>query len=137
MPLERLRGDDKLAELPLQHLMQEYQQCHAAQRKTGVLVLAAWLVKLFRPGYTGERMMSDVVDILGTSGPVALGELALRSSESPRELVATLLELKSQGLVQITGRHSVDLSNLSEEEITTDSDTLIGVTRRAFATGGF
>ena len=99
-------------------------------------MLASWVAKSFR-AEAGYSDMSDVIDILGTSGAVGLDELSLRSSENHIELAATLEDLQSRGLIQVTGPHPERLSELTESEIRNGSQTIIRLTRRAFAAGGF
>ncbi len=76
--------------------------------------------------------MSDLVEILKSSGPVSLDELNLRSSDTPEELTTKLEVLRRQGMIQVTGPHAETLSALEPQEIEADSDTFVSLTRSAF-----
>ena len=76
--------------------------------------------------------MQDLLDILKSSGPVSLDELNLRSSNSPEELAAKIENLERRGMVHVTGPHAGSLSSLGPEEIESDADTVVTVTRNAF-----
>jgi hypothetical protein len=45
----------------------------------------------------------SVVDLLQSSGPIALNELVMRMSEGPQEAVTALRKLQSEGRVSISG----------------------------------
>jgi hypothetical protein len=45
----------------------------------------------------------SVVDLLQSSGPIALNELVMRLSEGPQEAVAAIKILQSEGMVSISG----------------------------------
>jgi hypothetical protein len=76
--------------------------------------------------------MSDLVELLSSSGPVSLDELSLRSSDDPQDLAVKVNNLKRRGIVQVIGPHSETLTSLKPEEIEADSETIISLTRAAF-----
>ena len=80
-------------------------------------------------------MISELVEILKSSGPVSLDELNLRSSDGPEELVTKIDDLKRRGVVYVTGPHSESLSSLEAADIETDSTTMVSLTRSAFKSG--
>jgi hypothetical protein len=75
-------------------------------------------------------MPYSVLDLLQSSGPIALNELSLRSSQTPEELVRELEELKKARVIDVSGPQSQELSKLSSEEIGLSSDTIVELSRR-------
>jgi hypothetical protein len=75
-------------------------------------------------------MPFSVLDLLQSSGPIALNELSLRSSQTPEELVRELEELKKARVIDVSGPQSQELSKLSSEEIGLSSDTIVELSRR-------
>ena|ERR1017187_4994779 len=83
----------------------------------------------------------SVVDLLQSSGPIALNELVMRLSEGPQGTVAALRRLQSEGSVKITGpleskfravktdaktkAKAADFESLTDEDIMHASDTVI------------
>jgi hypothetical protein len=93
-------------------------------------VLGSWLAELLS-AHAPEAIIPDLMEILSSTGPVSLDELRLRSSGTAEELVAELAALQRHGKVVIEGPHA-KLENLSENEIATDSQTTVSLSRRAF-----
>jgi hypothetical protein len=75
-------------------------------------------------------MPFSVIDLLQSSGPIALSELSMRSSQTPEELVRELEELKKARVIDVSGPQSQELSKLSSEEIGSSSDTIVELSRR-------
>lgn len=76
-------------------------------------------------------MSFSVIDLLQSSGPIALNELSMRSSQSPEQLVHELEELRKAHVIDVSGPKSQEqLTNLSSEEIGLSSDTIIELSRR-------
>lgn len=76
-------------------------------------------------------MSFNVIDLLQSSGPIALNELSMRSSQSPEQLVRELEELRKAHVIDVSGPKSQEqLTNLSSEEIGLSSDTIIELSRR-------
>jgi len=76
-------------------------------------------------------MSFSVIDLLQSSGPIALNELSMRSSQSPEQLVRELEELRKAHVIDVSGPKSQEqLTNLSSEEIGLSSDTIIELSRR-------
>jgi hypothetical protein len=76
-------------------------------------------------------MSFSVIDLLQSSGPIALDELSMRSSQSPEQLVRELEELRKAHVIDVSGPKSQEqLTNLSSEEIGLSSDTIIELSRR-------
>jgi hypothetical protein len=87
---------------------------------------------------SGFDMPFSVIDLLQSSGPMALNELSMRSSQSPEELVRELEELRRARVINVSGPKSQELlTKLSSEEIGLSSDTIIELSwrglRRSFA----
>ena len=57
--------------------------------------------------------MADVIDILKSSGPISLGVLNLRTSESPKDLVFNIEQLEKRGLVSVSGPTEKALQELT------------------------
>jgi hypothetical protein len=76
-------------------------------------------------------MAFSVTDLLHSSGPIALNELSMRSSQSPEELARELEELRKARLIEISGPNSQDLTTLSSEQIGLSSDTIIELSRKS------
>jgi DNA-binding Lrp family transcriptional regulator len=76
-------------------------------------------------------MPFSVIDLLQSSGPIALNELSMRLSQAPEELVRELEELRKARVIDVSGPKSGELlTNLSPEEIGLSSDTIIELSRR-------
>jgi predicted transcriptional regulator len=76
-------------------------------------------------------MSFSVIDLLQSSGPIALNELTMRSSQSPEQLMRELEELRKAHVIDVSGPKSQEqLTNLSSEEIGLSSDTIIELSRR-------
>jgi predicted transcriptional regulator len=76
-------------------------------------------------------MSFSVIDLLQSSGPIALNELSMRSSQSPEQLVRELEELRKAHVIDVSGPKAQEqLTNLSSEEIGLSSDTIIELSRR-------
>jgi predicted transcriptional regulator len=82
-------------------------------------------------------MAFSLIDLLQSSGPIALNELSMRSSESPEELVRTLEELRKEGMIVVSGPSTPSLPTLTREEIEHSSDIVVELSRstlkRSFA----
>lgn len=76
-------------------------------------------------------MSLSLLDLLKSSGPIALNELNMRSSEDPGELIRRLEEWKKDGTILVRGPKSENLLELSPEEISQSSDTVIELSRSA------
>jgi hypothetical protein len=82
-------------------------------------------------------MSLNLLELLQPSGPMALNELNMRSSETPGELVRRLEELKRGGEIVVTGPKSGNLLDLTPEDVSNSSDTVVELSRsglkRSFA----
>ena len=79
-------------------------------------------------------MQFRLLDILQSTGPIALNELIMRthpgqSPEDLRELVEQLKALVNAGIVNVSGLRSVDPSKMTAEDITNSSDAIVQVSR--------
>lgn len=101
----------------------------------GGTILGSWLSGLVF-ARAPEAIISDLMEILGSTGSISLDELLLRSSGTSSELISELTRLQRQGSVVIEGPHSHSLEELSEPQIAADSLTRISVSRRALAAWG-
>jgi hypothetical protein len=79
----------------------------------------------------GFDMPFSVIDLLQSTGPIALNELSLRSSQSPEELIRELEELRKARVIDVSGPKSGDLTELSSEEVGSSSDTIIELSRKS------
>jgi len=70
----------------------------------------------------------SLIDLLQSSGPIALNELSMRSSESPEELVGTLEKLRKEGMIVVSGPKNLSLTTLTPEQIGS-SDIVIELSR--------
>jgi predicted transcriptional regulator len=59
-------------------------------------------------------MISNVIEVLKSSGPISVTELIDRGASSPQDLLADLRILEQEGLIDIRG----PLRNLAEGEFT-------------------
>jgi len=76
-------------------------------------------------------MSFSVVDLLQSSGPIALNELNMRSSQNPEDLVRELEQLRTAGIIDVSGpKSSTPLSDLSAEEIANSSDIVVEPSRK-------
>ncbi len=77
------------------------------------------------------------MDLLQSSGPIALNELSMRSSEAPEEFLRRLEKLKQDGVIVIKGPKSENLLELTPEEIPQLSNTVVELSwsglKRSFA----
>jgi CTP-dependent riboflavin kinase len=73
--------------------------------------------------------MSLILELLQSSGPIALNELNMRVSESGQDLLRSLEELKKGGAIVVTGPKSGNLLELTPEEVSNSSDTVIELSR--------
>jgi len=93
-------------------------------------------------------MATAVIDLLQSSGPIALNELVMRLPQNPREVARGLNSLQKQGLIDIYGPLAEKISaeslgdpaspgELTDEEILSASDTFVEPSRmslhRSFA----
>jgi len=87
-------------------------------------------------------MQLGLIEILQSTGPIALNELSMRthSSDNPealQELVERLQELIRAGFVIVTGPESRNLSKMTPDQIASSSNTIVEVSRaglrRSFA----
>jgi hypothetical protein len=82
-------------------------------------------------------MEFSLIGLLQSSGPIALNELSMRSSQTPEELVHTLEELRKEGMIVVSGPPNLSLAMLTREEIEHSSDIVIELSksslRRSFA----
>jgi hypothetical protein len=74
-------------------------------------------------------MHVNLLELIQSSGPIALNELNMRSSETSEELVRRLEELRRQGEIVITGPKSSNLMELSPQEVSESSDTVVELSR--------
>ncbi len=74
-------------------------------------------------------MSVDLLELIQSSGPIALNELNMRSSETPEELLLRLEELRKRGEIIVTGPKSSNLTELSPEEVSQLSDTVVELSR--------
>jgi hypothetical protein len=79
-------------------------------------------------------MQFRLLDILQSTGPVALDELIMRthpgqSPEDLQELVEQLKALVNEGIVNVSGLRSADLSKMTAEDLTNSSDAIVQVSR--------
>jgi DNA-binding Lrp family transcriptional regulator len=74
-------------------------------------------------------MSVNLLELIQSSGPIALNELNMRSSETPEELLRRLEELRKRGEIVVTGPKSSNLMALSPEEISLLSDTVVELSR--------
>ncbi len=79
-------------------------------------------------------MQFRLIDILQSTGPIALNELIMRThaSQSPedlKELVGQLKALVNEGIVNVTGLQSGDPSKMTAEDLTNSSDAIVQVSR--------
>lgn len=85
----------------------------------------------------GGTGVSQILGLLESTGPISLNELSLRLPGSPDELVRELAALKKWGEIVVTGPKSENLLELTPEEISQSSDTVIELSRsslkRSFA----
>lgn len=72
-----------------------------------------------------------LIELLQSSGPIALDELNLRSSERPEDLVFQLEGLRKAGIVVVKGPGADHLLHLSPEDIAHSSDTIVELSRTA------
>jgi hypothetical protein len=81
--------------------------------------------------------VSNVLELLQSTGPIALNELSLRLPGSSEELVRQLADLKKWGDVVVTGPKAEKLLELTPEEISRSSDIVVELSRsslkRSFA----
>ena len=75
--------------------------------------------------------MSYLWELLKSSGPIALNELNMRSSEAPAELIRILAEWKKDGTIVVKGPKSEKLLELTPEEISQSSDTVVELSPRS------
>jgi hypothetical protein len=73
--------------------------------------------------------MSLILELLQSSGPIALNELNMRVSESAEDLLHSLEELKKGGAIVVTGPKAGNLLQLTPEEVSQSSDTVIELSR--------
>jgi CTP-dependent riboflavin kinase len=73
--------------------------------------------------------MSLILELLQSSGPIALNELNMRVSESAEDLLRSLEELKKGGAIVVTGPKAGNLLQLTPEEVSQSSDTVIELSR--------
>jgi predicted transcriptional regulator len=77
-------------------------------------------------------MSFSVVDLLQSSGPIALNELSMRSSQNSEDLVRELEQLRSAGIIDVSGpKSNTSLIDLSPEEIANSSDIIIEPSRKS------
>jgi hypothetical protein len=74
-------------------------------------------------------MSLNLLELLQSSGPIALNELNMRSSESAEVLLRTLEDLKKAGDIVVTGPKSANLLELTPEEVPSSYDTVIELSR--------
>jgi hypothetical protein len=74
-------------------------------------------------------MSVNLLELIQSSGPIALNELNMRSSETPGELLLRLEELRKRGDIVVTGPKSSNLMELSPEEVSQLSDTVVELSR--------
>jgi hypothetical protein len=74
-------------------------------------------------------MSVNLLELIQSSGPIALNELNMRSSETPEELLLRLEELRKRGDIVVTGPKSSNLMELSPEEVSQLSDTVVELSR--------
>ncbi len=74
-------------------------------------------------------MSVNLIDLIQSSGPIALNELSMRSSESAEELLRRLEELRKRGDIVVTGPKSSNLMELTPEEVPQLSDTVVELSR--------
>jgi hypothetical protein len=74
-------------------------------------------------------MSVNLLDLIQSSGPIALNELNMRSSEDPEELLRRLEELRKRGDIIVTGPKSSNLMDLNPEEVSQLSDTVVELSR--------
>jgi hypothetical protein len=74
-------------------------------------------------------MSVNLLDLIQSSGPIALNELNMRSSEAPEELLRRLEELRKRGDIIVTGPKSSNLMDLNPEEVSQLSDTVVELSR--------
>ena len=79
-------------------------------------------------------MQLGLIDILQSTGPIALNELIMRTHagqgpEELKELVEQLQKLIKAGMVTVTGPGSNDLSKMTAEGIAKSSDAIVEVSR--------
>lgn len=74
-------------------------------------------------------MSVNLLELIQSSGPIALNELNMRSSETPEELLLRLEELRKRGEIVVTGPKSSNLMELSPEEVSQLSDTVVELSR--------
>ena len=82
-------------------------------------------------------MALNITELLESSGPIALNELNMRSSEDATELMKKLYALKKSGEVVVRGPKADKLLELTPEDVSRSSDTLVELSRsrlkRSFA----
>jgi len=74
-------------------------------------------------------MSVNLLELIQSSGPIALNELNMRSSETPEELLLRLEELRKRGEIVVTGPKSSNLTELSPEEVSQLYDTVVELSR--------
>lgn len=79
-------------------------------------------------------MQVRLIDILQSTGPIALNELIMRThaSQSPedlKDLVGQLKALVNEGIVNVTGLPTGDPSKMSAEELINSPDAFVEVSR--------
>jgi predicted transcriptional regulator len=76
-------------------------------------------------------MFTSLVELLESAGPLALNELAERSTLSLAALAHTVANLRRSGIVVVRGPAAENLSKMTAEEIAHSSDTIVELSRRA------
>jgi DNA-binding Lrp family transcriptional regulator len=71
----------------------------------------------------------NLIDLIQSSGGIALNELSMRASESPEELLRRLEELRKNGDIKISGPRSSNLTEVTPEEVPQLSDTVVELSR--------
>ena len=79
-------------------------------------------------------MQFRLLDILQSTGPVALNELIMRThaGQSPEELGELVEQLKvlvNAGLVTVSGLRLADSSKMTPDDLTNSSDAIVEVSR--------
>lgn len=77
-------------------------------------------------------MSSNLIDLLQSSGPIALNELNMRASQPVEELLHTLDQLRRERMIVVSGPQADrPLTELSQQEVEHSSELVIQLSSRA------